>query len=109
MGMGAAVKAVGGLILILIGLGLFADSLWNLLPGPQINWISNFIITLTGVIPILLIILGLFIVWLEMDEMKARKQLVREAAKAPAVQPSEPAKSKPAKKADAEPNVDLNV
>ena len=105
--MGAAVKTVGGLILILIGLGLFADSIWNILPGPQINWLSNFVITLTGVIPIILIILGLFIVWLEVDEMKSRKEVHREA-----VQPAapEPKQEKPAKKAKEEaPNVELSV
>ena len=95
----AAGKILGGLILVLIGLGLFADSIWNLLPGPQINRLSKFIITLTGMIPILFILLGLFIVWLEVDEVKAKKEVEKEAAKV-AVQP------KPAAKEE-KPNVEL--
>ncbi len=75
--MHAAVKIIIGLILILIGLGLFVDSVYPIFgstgffPG---DWLKNFVVVLTGVIPIFLILLGLFIVWLEADELKTSKE-----------------------------------
>ena len=75
--MHAAVKIIIGLILILAGLGLFVDSVYPIsgVEGTMgIDWLSNFIVVLTGVIPIFLILLGLFIVWLEADELKTAKE-----------------------------------
>jgi len=76
--MHAAVKIIIGLIFILIGLGLFVDSVYPLLGStpivPGINWLDNFIVVLTGVIPIFLILIGLFVVWLEADELKTAKE-----------------------------------
>jgi hypothetical protein len=75
--MHAAVKIIIGLILILIGLGLFVDSVYPL-SGVRgmfgIDWLQNFVIVVTGVIPIFLILLGLFVVWLEADELKTSKE-----------------------------------
>ena len=78
-----AVKVIVGLILILIGLGFFVDSIPELGVGGYtgINWLSNFIVVLTGVIPIFLIIVGLFVVWLEIDELKAQKEVKAEKKK----------------------------
>jgi hypothetical protein len=75
--MHAAVKVVIGLVFILIGLGLFVDSVYPLFGAelcPKCAWLDNFIIVVTGVIPIFLILLGLFIVWLEADELKTAKE-----------------------------------
>ena len=83
--MNAAAKLLIGLILIAIGLGLLIDSVLPILGGKGtlgIDWFGNFIVVLTGVIPPFLILLGLFVVWLEMDEMKAEKELKREEEKA---------------------------
>lgn len=105
--MGAG-KVLGGLIVIVIGLALFADSLWNILPGPQINWISNFVITVTGVIPIFLIIIGLFVVWLEVDDMKVKKELKNEPlpqSKKEAAEEKPPVEHKKEEK----PNVELKT
>lgn len=84
--MGAALKVLIGLILLAIGLGLFADSVVRFLPGVlhQVPWLDNFVILLTGVIPIFLILLGLLIVWLEVDEIKMEKGLKQEGRKEPA-------------------------
>lgn len=75
--MHAAVKIIIGLILVLIGLGLFVDSVYPL-SGVKgtfgIDWLGNFIIVLTGTIPIFLILIGLFVVWLEADELKTAKE-----------------------------------
>lgn len=81
-------KIIIGLILILIGLALFVDSVIPLsgglgltIGGYVINWFDNFIIVLTGVIPIFLILVGLFVVWLEADELKAQSELSKETKK----------------------------
>ena len=74
--MHAAIKIIIGLILILVGLGLFVDSVYPL-SGVEgmlgINWLDNFVVVLTGIIPIFLILVGLFVVWLEADELKTAK------------------------------------
>ncbi|MCD6591192.1 MAG: hypothetical protein J7K72_04440 [Candidatus Aenigmarchaeota archaeon] len=75
--MHAAVKIIIGLILVLVGLGLFVDSVYPIsgMKGTLgIDWLGNFIIVLTGTIPIFLILLGLFVVWLEIDELKIAKE-----------------------------------
>ena len=75
--MGVVAKIIAGIILVLIGLGLFVDSVYPL-SGTKgtfgIDWLGNFIIVLTGTIPIFLILIGLFIVWLEIDELKIQKE-----------------------------------
>ncbi|MCX6817908.1 MAG: hypothetical protein NTU57_03545 [Candidatus Aenigmarchaeota archaeon] len=75
--MHAVVKIILGLVLVLVGLGLFVDSVYPIMGVKGtfgIDWLSNFVIVLTGVIPIFLILIGLFIVWLEADEMKTAKE-----------------------------------
>ena len=87
--MGAAVKILIGLLLICIGLALFIDSIKpviNPLFGGSgaflgVDWLGNFIILLTGMIPPFLILIGLFIVWLEIDEIKAERELRKEEEK----------------------------
>lgn len=77
--MHAAIKVLIGLILIIIGLLLFIDSVTPVISQylgiPTVNWLGNFLIVLTGVVPILIILIGLFTVWLEMDELKMQKEL----------------------------------
>ena len=77
--MHTAAKVVLGLILVIIGLCLFVDSAF--MGWTTIDWLRNFITVLTGVIPIFLIIIGLFVVWLEVDELKAQKELSKEEKK----------------------------
>jgi hypothetical protein len=81
--MHAAVKIIIGLILILLGLGLFLDSpgigFWESITN--IDWIGSFMTVLFGVIPILLILLGLFVVWLEADELKMENEIEEEPEK----------------------------
>ena len=82
--MNAAVKILLGLILIAIGLGFFVDSITpivgtsNWFPG---DWLTNFLVVLTGFIPPFLIIIGLFVVWLEIDEIKAEREIRAEEEK----------------------------
>lgn len=90
--MNAGVKIFIGLLLIAVGFGLFVESYLvgkgsNLIPGfsipviSKINWFSNFIIVVTGFIPPFLILVGLFVFWLELDEMKMQKELEKEEEK----------------------------
>jgi chromate transport protein ChrA len=77
--MHAAVKILIGLLIIAVGFGLFVDSVYdNKWTGVGINWWQNFKVVLTGVIPPLLILVGLFVVWLEADELKAEKEISEE-------------------------------
>ena len=57
--MHSAAKVIIGLIVIIIGLFLFADSVVPISGATGtfgIDWLGNFIIVLTGVIPIFLIV-----------------------------------------------------
>jgi predicted tellurium resistance membrane protein TerC len=89
--MHAAVKILLGLVLIVIGFGLFLDTpsvgLWNSMTG--INWWNNFVIVLTGMIPPLLLLVGIFIVWLEADELGAEKEIKSEEKKEKMEEPEE--------------------
>jgi cell division protein FtsX len=73
--MHAIIKALIGFVFIVAGLGLFINSVSPVVPILGDFWITNFIILVTGVIPIFLILLGLFIVWLEIDELKREKEM----------------------------------
>jgi hypothetical protein len=94
--MGAALKVLIGLVLILIGLGLFADSILGVLPGKLHRpWLDSFIVVVQGVVPIFLILLGLLVVWLEVDEIKMEKELKKEDVKhKEEVKPSKEPKAK---------------
>jgi protein-S-isoprenylcysteine O-methyltransferase Ste14 len=79
--MNAAIKVLIGLVFVLVGLGLFVDSVYPIMGIKGtfgIDWIANFIVVVTGVIPIMLILIGLFVVWLEADEIKMNKELKTE-------------------------------
>jgi len=82
--MNAGAKILIGLIVIAIGLFFFVDSVYPILgtnswiPG---DWLTNFLIVLSGVIPVFLILVGLFVVWLEVDELNAQKELAKEEKK----------------------------
>jgi hypothetical protein len=75
-----ALKILLGFVFIIVGLGLFVDSI---MPNPVtgVQWVTNFIITLTGIIPPFLILIGLFVVWLEIDELKVQKEIDEEEKK----------------------------
>ena len=95
--MNAAIKLLVGLIFLLIGLGLLVDSVIPILgiAGTLgINWFNNFIMVLTGIIPPFLIMLGLFVIWLELDEMKAEKELKKEEEKGKKAEEKKPAARK---------------
>ena len=99
--MGAAVKILLGLIIIVLGFGLFLDSpsvgIWKSVTG--MNWWSNFVVVLTGMIPPLLLLVGIFIVWLEADELGAEKEMKKtEEPKAETAEPAHEAHARTRKK-----------
>ena len=79
MFMGAAVKLVLGLVILIVGLFLFVDSLWLHYTG--VAWWTHFLNVLAGVVPIFLILVGLFVLWLEVDELKTNKEFSKESKK----------------------------
>jgi uncharacterized membrane protein YciS (DUF1049 family) len=82
--MNAALKLLIGLVLIALGLGLLIDSVIPILGVVGtfgIDWFANLIVVITGILPAFFILLGLFVVWLEVDEMKAEKELKKEEEK----------------------------
>lgn len=91
--MHAAAKVIIGLILLVIGLGLLANGVLfeDIGIGGRI-WFNSFITVIIGVIPPLLILIGLFVIWLELDEIKAEKELKAEEKKANKTKDEKPAK-----------------
>jgi len=102
--MGALLKIVIGLVLLLVGLVMFADGVIpGLIPNNvmvvrgidfgAIDWLGSFITILQGFIPAFIVLVGLFMVWLEADELKMQKELEKEE-KAEAKGKPEPKKKK---------------
>jgi hypothetical protein len=100
--MHAIVKILIGLLLIVAGFGLFVDSvLWNYvgrLTGMSISWWHNFVVVVTGIIPAFLILIGIFVVWLEADELKAEKEIGSESGTAKEVKEAVASEAKPVRK-----------
>ena len=67
--MSATLKIIIGLVILAVGLALLLD----LVPGLQLGALSAFVTVLKGTIPVLLVLAGLFIIWLELDELKKQK------------------------------------
>lgn len=92
--MKAALKLVVGLIIAIVGIALYSGYVNTLVPGLSIRWWTNFLLVASGVVPLLLILGGAFVIWLEMDEIKTSRQFSK--ASAPQLQPAKPATSAPA-------------
>ena len=75
--MHAGIKLLFGLVLVLLGLWLLVPSGMLLKPeihsvtGLTLNWFDDFVTVLKGIIPPIVIILGLLIVWIESEELKS--------------------------------------
>ena len=69
--MSATLKIIIGLVILAVGLALLLD----LVPGLQLGALSAFVTVLKGTIPVLLVLAGLFIIWLELDELKTQKAI----------------------------------
>ena len=86
-------KVIGGIVLIVIGLGLFFIP--QLQPGGQPWWwVHQLVTVIAGVLPVLLILVGLFIVWLELDELKSSAEVEEPAEEEKPTKPKAKAKKK---------------
>lgn len=70
---GAICKIIAGIILVLIGLYMLVP-LGYAYSGIALN---AFITVLLGAIPVLLILIGLLLVWIESEELKTEKEFKR--------------------------------
>jgi hypothetical protein len=83
---------MGTISKILLGIILLVGSAWWILKAPyypltllgisQGTNLADFIIVVNGAIPPLIFLIGLFIIWLEYDELKIQRELAREERKA---------------------------
>lgn len=66
---------------VVIGVILVIGSIWWIIQGSyqftHHSGLSDLRTVLNGIIPVLILILGVFVIWIEMDEMKIEKELKR--------------------------------
>lgn len=78
---------MGPVIKIIVGAILVIASIYYLVAGPALTWLTgnkpyvDLLILLNGGIPVLVFLIGLFIVWLELDELRIEKELKAEEKK----------------------------
>ena len=85
-----AIKMLIGIILLVVPLGFYAFEFIYILPGTEkpfnilgaeVYLLKSLWTVLQGIIPPFLIIVGLFIIWLELDEWRIEKELKIEEKK----------------------------
>jgi len=82
-----AIKMLIGIIFLIVPLGLYAYEFMYgehfLIPGTNINvyLLKSLWTVLQGIIPPFFIVIGIFIIWLELDEWKIEKELKTEEKK----------------------------
>ena len=80
--MNALFKLLIGVVLLVVPLGMYAYELMNGLGGVfGLNLLQSLGILLQGSVPLFVMLIGLFVVWLELDELKMEKELKKEEAK----------------------------
>ena len=86
----ALVKVLIGLVLLVLPLVLYVYDFVN--PGPVVNFallgktlelrpLNSLWLVLQGTVPPLMALIGLFVVWLELDEWRIEKELKAEEEK----------------------------
>ena len=71
---------MGPIIKIVIGIVLMIVSIWWIV-SDKFGALLDLKTVLNGVIPIAIFLLGIFILWLELDEIKIEKEIKRETRK----------------------------
>jgi len=65
----------------ILGLILVFGSIWWIVQGSQQyiqrSGYQDLITVINGAVPVLILILGIFIIWLELDELKIERELKR--------------------------------
>ena len=80
--MSALIKLLVGVVLLVVPLGLYAYELMNSMQGPfGLTLLKSLGILLQGAVPGFVMLIGLFIVWLELDEWRIEKELRKEEEK----------------------------
>ena len=79
-----AIKLLIGIILLVVPLGFYAYEFLYIIPGTaepinilglEVHMLNSLRVVLQGIIPPFLIVIGLFIIWLELDEWRIEKEL----------------------------------
>ncbi len=66
---------------IILGAIMIIGSVYAVINYPDWELLSAFITVVKGVVPALVFLIGLFIVWLELDELRIEKELKTEEKK----------------------------
>ena len=74
-------KMLIGIILLLVPLGLYAYEYTVGSVHPRLNLLSSLWTVIQGIIPPFLMLIGLFVIWLELDEWRIEKELKAEEEK----------------------------
>jgi len=82
--MGAVAKILLGVILMAgSAYGVYYSTYSTMLP----NLWNAFLVVVEGVLPPLVFLIGLFVVWLELDELKIEKEMNKETSKFKVAEP----------------------
>jgi hypothetical protein len=66
---------------LIIGALMVIGSAWTVLAYPEWGLVPAFVTVVKGIVPVTVFLLGLFIVWLELDELRIEKELSSEERK----------------------------
>ena len=69
------------MVKLIVGALMVIGSTWAVLAYPEWGLLPAFVTVLKGIVPVMVFLLGLFIVWLELDEMRIEKELASEERK----------------------------
>ena len=79
-----AIKMLIGIIFLIVPLGLYAYEFMygsRTIFGIGVDLLKSLWIVLQGIVPPFFIVIGIFIIWLELDEWKIEKELKTEEKK----------------------------
>ena len=80
--MNTLLKLLIGVTLLVVPLGMYAYEIMNGFGGAfGLKLLQSLGILLQGSIPLFVMLIGLFVVWLELDELKIEKELKKEEVK----------------------------
>ena len=81
--MNSLIKLLIGVVLLVVPLGMYAYEIMNGMNGIfGLKLLQSLGILLQGSIPLFIMLIGLFVVWLELDELRIEKELKEEEEKA---------------------------
>jgi len=69
------------MVKLIVGALMVIGSTWAVLAYPEWGLLPAFVTLVKGIVPAVVFLLGLFIVWLELDELRIEKELASEERK----------------------------